>query len=467
MVDRGNLFLGNLPSGLRAYLAALLKAAKARYERLVIPAVGQFAVPEVAIAAGWQPHQIITSDVSMFSACVAAAIAGKPVSIFGPISGSGELAELDLDDPAVALFAMKLANVSARAKTFHAKCVVRDLRERAVDHVEEIRNGLSKIRGKLEGISYAPADLFDVIEQERDRDDTLLFVNPPAYKGGYEKQFDVYGALEWKNPPFRLFDPKTGYDEIHAALEGRECLGVRAATKLRESDKAAVICADATKPSKNGIEYLLSNRPAECQELAGRRVLSKPSPMGPIDAPILPEEHEITATSRVEFINTTTAHAFYYRDLWAHRLGSTDAERHMLLLIDGYVTGVVGLHYADIRRNRKTHDGKLWLFETYGFNANSIRYPRLNRLLMMLITTAEFGKLAVKGDVNPAAGLATTCLCEHPELKTNRGILKLVSRTRQKKLLYVAEWKQETLREAVLRWLNKHAHIASTRSVKA
>lgn len=141
-------------------------------------------------------------------------------------------------------------------------------------------------------------------------------------------------------------------------------------------------------------------------------------------------------------------------------MGAATSEQHLAMLVDGYVCGIVGMHLSDLFRGREKIDGHLYVEETYGFNVASYRYPRLNRLLMMLITTRQFLS-PLAANIYEPYGLATTCLTQYPDLKINRGILKLVSREKLKngmfKLRYATPAKDKTYQEVVQEWLQKHS----------
>lgn len=466
MLDMTSLFLGVTTPRHRPYLLRLFQYLKDRYTRLVIPACGKFAGAELAVAAGWPTNRIECSDVSLFSTTLAAAITRQPTP---PITAVGDLANLDFSRPEVLLYAQKLAVLRHSAKQVYQQVFVRDLEARAADHIQHIRLGIEALSDRLAGVTYKPCDLFVHINEVANDPKTVIYINPPGYKGGYEKMFDTKGALTWQSPPYTLFVPKTGHQLIREMMRGQPALSIRCMyDEFHDADEPGeVILADGSQVKKvaNRFESLLSNRPKECFAAFPKTVILRPrTAIEPIDAPIITDDHELTPDSTVAFVKIHKSNAMYYRDLWAHRLGGTDSETHWLMILDGYAAGIVGIHLFNAETARPTLDGKIWIEETYGFNAPSRRYPRLNRLLMMFITSRVFMRTVFCPSHLPLRepfGLLTTCLTQHPELKINRGIMKLVSRERLEdqglfKLRYKAEWHNESFTEVLRRWLSTH-----------
>lgn len=466
MYDPGNLFLGTTPAHERSYLFKVLKHARDHYERLVIPCCGKFGGAETAVAAGWKPKQIACSDVSLFSTVVAYHIIGRPLEDL-EIRLAGDLACLDASDPATVLYCLKLATTRRWAgDKYHKRLMVRELEHGIARHIESIRGHLDNLRAKLEGITYQPRDLFEELPEAMEDAGAVVWAAPPAYLKGYEKMFDAGDAVTWNAPAYRVFDPKTGYAEVRAMMSGKPGLGLRFVyAELEPGEEPECVCAEATggATGRSGAEYILANRPDEVVAWAGRvAFVPKRTDVEPIGAPILDDSHVLTPQSSIEFRRVGVKQAMYYRDLFAHRLGTTSAPEHFLLLLDGRVAGVVGFGSGFSRTFQQRQDGNSYMTEMYGFTAPSRRYPRLNRLLMMLITTEEMHELWRPQEtvLQRYAGISTTCLCEHPELKINRGILKLVSRERQRnelwKLSYTATWRKETFGEALRKWLDTH-----------
>jgi len=118
----------------------------------------------------------------------------------------------------------------------------------------------------------------------------------------------------------------------------------------------------------------------------------------------------------------------YYRDLFAHKLGNTKAEHYYLMLIDGKIYSVCGFHTTKLFSMQSTR-----IFENFGFSVPLKNNPHSNRLLMMMITSKDFGEVIKKttsgvNRIYNLKGLRTTCLSKYRTIKTHRGILNRESR---------------------------------------
>ena len=114
---------------------------------------------------------------------------------------------------------------------------------------------------------------------------------------------------------------------------------------IEEDETPLVIFA--SEHSLERTDYLLTNKPhlvAEAFAASARAF----SPMGirPSPFPIFGEEDDVLPTSQLRFVPCEAQVALYYRDLWAHRLASTGADAHYLVLLDGKVFSVLGMSYS-------------------------------------------------------------------------------------------------------------------------
>jgi len=222
--------------------------------------------------------------------------------------------------------------------------------------------------------------------------------------------------------------------------------------KLDEAEKE-----DAVFAVYKGIDrydYLLSNRMEEVKGLMGTlAAYPVDTPMSRANA-VLPSDHAISVDSTVEFRAVGEDMADYYRDLFVHRLGTTRASWNLVLLIDGFVAGIVGFGLIRRPANVDYH----WPEEVYGMTQTYERY-NLNKLLMMLITSGEFNK-ELRGFGIDVHGIKTTCLSQYPELKINRGILKLISRKHKQGmyiLRYEAALRDDNYPEVIAKWLKRES----------
>ena len=178
----------------------------------------------------------------------------------------------------------------------------------------------------------------------------------------------------------------------------------------------------------------------------------------PCGLPTFKNTDNIGYGSEIKIVETTERHGLYYRDLFAHKLGSTKAQNYFLVLVDNKVFGVFG---TDMRSVRVLKDN--YYFEMFGFTAHCVRYPRSHRLLMMLITSREFRpilKLCQKANrFYKLEGMKTVCLSKYRSTKLNNGICRVEGREKMKnglyKIHYIAEFRQDTFKDCVKRFLDE------------
>lgn len=462
-----DIFLGMTPGPARAYLLKAFKDLKAAgYQTVHFPGVGRFACVEPAIEAGFHPRQIYASDISLFSSLLGYHCSGLPqpevIERLGVRFGDRFRAfdrYLDTDEAIGAvLLAMKIGQL--RANSHYERPVYEELLRNPDEYVSQLARKAAQLKARMDGLHYAPRDLMEHIRTAGEDPQAIVYSDPPLASGGYEKMWGVIGTdLFWDAPAVQNFDPKTMLEEHDATL-----LDARALTMVyRPGGKygglpGALGAKTAFANTAGGrADFVASNRP---QELPLIVVPPKPSEIGPVAAPVMPRDHEITVDSKVTIQKTTAAHAFYYRDLFAHKLGTTNAEGLYLMLIDGYVFGVFGMMYSHMTRGQSPH-----VFEVFGFNVPSDRYPRLNRLLMSILVSNDCRKFFAresKATLLEPEEFRTTCIASGPEVKANRGLLEIRERWQRPDgryhIVYVTKFKSWTFREAIKAWLGKMKH---------
>src|SRR5690606_11932212 len=87
------------------------------YDKIVLPAVGEFNLAAIAIEAGFEPDQIYASDISAYSSALGYLFAGKPIDDLGLTLSDEIQAEVDAqtDDfgkVAIILYNMRLIKLS-------------------------------------------------------------------------------------------------------------------------------------------------------------------------------------------------------------------------------------------------------------------------------------------------------------------------------------------------------------------
>jgi hypothetical protein len=475
-----SLFLGTTPAPARGVLQKIFEKGRATYPRVVVPCAGRFSGPLMAIRAGYKPAQIEASDISLFSSLIGFLVQGKDPRELGATISVPEIPALETlsvttADPATyvatVLMAQKLGSQPAR--NAFQKMVVDDLHRRWEAHVAEIRDGLVKLVTLLKGIRYEVADVFAVVEAASEDDQAILYVDPPGFARGYEKMFGGGGHLTYTPPAIAQFDPRSGFPKLRAILDTAPALTLmlRANTALGEDRQGAVWAM----PAGARLKYLWTNRPDEVREmLGGVKLTMKPSKWPAPGYPVWGSPTDtLTADSRIDFVKVSREVGLYYRDMFAHTLGSTDSEIFFLMLIDKKVFSVVGFHArnAFLGVSYPGSEGKVFLWESFGFSTRHRTLRHLNRILMMCISCEEFRDLIggmYQFPFGKPDGIRTACITKFCESKGNRGILKLISREKRPDgrfhLVYQASWRPGGFQDQLKLWLTKYGSQAKAKA---
>ena len=460
--SRLQVFQGMATKPTRDYMGGVFSKLKDEGYRLIVPCVGRFTLPQVARAVGWASEAIETSDISLYSSVIGYHAARRDIADLG-IRYSEDLACLQghIDDghaAGAAMFAMKLGQLR-RSETYYSRTFRDELMRDRDGYVHQFQERADEMRAALGPVAFQTADLFDELERCRDAEDALVYINPPGYGGGYTRMFDFGETVTWDAPDVAEFHPKDGVPKITAwALEAKCLVFWYRIREVTDEERPYVVFGHEQNPGV--VDYVLCNRPEIVRREAKPR---KVTDTQPDKAPIIPYEHDITRESVIACKAVPKQVALYYRDLCAHKLGVTRAERYFVLMIDGYIFGVTGIFVSDLNRRRMI-EGAYPVQETFGFTV-PCQYQRMVRLLMMCLTTEQFlGQ--IKDTMNGAAYadpimFHTTCLSDVPEPKTNRGILKIVNRERlpngKWKTKHIGPFRPEGYQEALGKWLEKHA----------
>lgn len=447
-MQENTIFMGIPKSALRGAICELVK--RKTYATYVIPCSGRFAVADTFISCGVPPEKIVTSDITLFSSLVGYYICGHDLGALDVTINDVPMLET-IEGIAEVLYTIKLAKIPQN--TYYNEQIYNDMILRKHDHIEKIISGLQHLKTKCAGISYSIQDLRDSIK-EHDDNDTLIFVHPPIEsKNDYVKMVAA-ADINWINPPIKQFDPQTEFVTLCANLLHNNADTVM---YLHENDKpdlplAQWHCFFAAQDSKFKLEYLYANK-QNTMHTAANRAQFKAFRAPPY--PILSDTDEITPNSIVQVVPVDKMVAMYYRDLFVHRLGSTNAERHFLFLIDNKVFSVRGLMYHV--QNRGVGDR---FREVFGVVRSNKHYRHIGRLAMRLITSKEFRDMILRpGEVFEKRYITSTMISMHPVAREAKGILEIYDSTQSADgmyhLQYEAEFKDRSFQEFLLDWLNE------------
>lgn len=417
-MDPGAMFLGCLNGVEQKFLIELIKTARVSgYTRFVEPCAGTFAMANLAVQSGFKPEQIETSDVNMMTSVMGYAITDQSLAPL-EIHAHG-FSDEELLDPAVALYAQIYLRTSKNAGNEYFHNILRDLQSRREVHIESIRRQIQSTKKLLGGMSYRPLDMWDHLREVMNDPRAIIVANPPTYFAGYEKFYDTQGKMTWKEPPYGMFDPKNGHEQLYEMMMDAPALFLCYQEKRPgEAVGHTIFARSGTRSDLNS--YITTNREEEATALAKGKKIKRPTEgkLEPLKCSILPLDYEITEDSSVEIVQIAGANAQYYRMLWTHNFVGSQATYNRAVLIDGYVAAVFGI-------SKMAADS---IFVWYVMKAPHKTY-RLGRLCYMLAQNRNFVD-SLLGDIDreKVAKMRTAMLTKYAENKEVRGIMKLVSR---------------------------------------
>ncbi|MET9321978.1 hypothetical protein ABZX75_17555 [Streptomyces sp. NPDC003038] len=472
----GVLFAGNSSAPDRAFYRQVFnKLPRDQYTRYVEVGVGSFAAALVAANAGIPPSSMETSDVTLYTGIVGTCVSGGDLESLG-MTLDGEPVELPdgtiVDQAAHLLYVHWLARMQAKPEVDYWTNLVTDMVEREDEHKKRLAGSLQQIADRLPGVKFTPKCMWDHIAEAEDDPHAIIIAAPPTYKAGFEKFFDTGGRVAWNEPPYSIFDPDVDMKRLADHMRDKAALLMflqeeRSGIAAHETPVFAHPLGDVARA------FVISNRPEEIFKLTGgpKVALGMSRSTGPTSLPIVPPEHQVTDQSRVEVLPAKGTEVDYYRDLWMHRLAAAPGSYNMLVVVDGYVAGVIGYGAETMTRPYPgTNKYTTHLLMRFAFGAPHYEL-RLTRLATMLALRRDTAKLVFTGasEILLAAsnGLVTVEYTRHPEAKGLRGLMTLESRAKHPdgyKLSYRADWAMDDIPTTVSTFLAKEKAWRASRS---
>lgn len=466
------LFKGVPRQFTRGYTADVIR--RTNPVTVFIPCVGAYALATSAVEAGVAPENIDCCDISLYSSVIGAMLSGNDDFRVEAIGRWEWLNEYMVDakgfpDPigkvAAVSLGIRLLQYESKKASLYQKERIRELMDGRDMYIQQIRATAERMDAKLGGLLYSAEDMWALMARAKAAhergDNVIMLCNPPRYSGGYDKMYaGVDDAFSWDEPKVDQFD-----EEDYGALMRYLADGPRTllyyATPVSSSDNPAdefgppwvsVFAARPKSGKTAAINWIITNKPDDKQKLQRSDV------EGNIKGKYkLFREGAITPESELRVVVETKEMASYYRDLFVHNLGLVNAERYKVLLLDGKLMAVVGVHLQNLRASGVLNNiAKL----TFAFSADHPDYPKLHKLTLMSVVSSWFWEDEIS-DIEPMPkAVQTTMLSPHPEVKTARGIFKLKDRTYdaaqgQNKLAYYAELVHRTPKETIEEWMRR------------
>jgi hypothetical protein len=434
----------------RTYSAGVLeKLLKAGYNRYEEPAVGGFAMPLVAVGAGWSPQAMTTSDVHLYSSVLGELCAGRGMDALD-VRLDGQLIATPGSPPArqaaEVIWGQYLARIAPKTGTYYWSQLLSSISNASRDYVEALETQLTLLAERLAGLEYQHESLWDHLDRVADDPKAVIISNPPTYPGAYETFFDTDGAVTWDAPDYEVFDAPVDIPRMVEMMEGRAALLI-VQQQQAPGRSAHPAPTYARQLSAGQLVFMNSNRPDEVKSLtAGIRVTNRRMPAhAPRRWPSLPDDYVITddAVIATQPVDSATAEA--YRGQWMHRISSAPGGMNVLLTIDGYAAGIIGYSTSTIVGGYAVKWAKYMILRfAFGSPHKTLRITRLATMVALMKETAwKVASPKSSLAVGSAIGLVTVEMTRHPEAKGLRQLMTLADRQSHPdgyKLVYIAEW---------------------------
>lgn len=449
MIQTDPIFLGVVPSGARNYVARELSKIK---KPLFNPCAGRFSIVAASIADGIDPRSIVATDIGLFSSMIGyladpdKQIDELEIRILDDALPPAD-AKTSIDFAAHVMMILKLNQI--KQTNLRGLYLREELLGNWARYCEGVSKELEALVAAIKGIHYEMRDIWDVIAAVGDQD-VAFFASVPHYANGYERMFAAPN-LKWAEPAIPQFDPEKFPEML---------------TKLGEAKCAAMLCrrgewTETVPPPWKRVFGRPESREKALWIMANRSMQThaeNKTSVGDIRKFAIYDDHEIAPESKITVINCGMPTILYYRDLFVHRLGATNADTGFLVLVDGQVMTAFGLFMSDFRQFRTEY-----LVEMFGITRSSKRYKRLGKLFMLLLTSAEMKQRIcnlLHLWLHEPKGIRTTSITMGHEGKTDRSALKLVHREKlpdgRFRLIYQSDFTDKTFSQVIEDWLKKH-----------
>lgn len=458
MQTLGTIFLGVSKAVQKKFYLSVLRSLKPQYPRVSIPCVGTFALVDVALQAGFKPEEIECSDVSMFSSVLGYVFSGKPLSELSfrvPQEYEEEYAGRKSDGERAAFLLWLMRGLQIRQEVFYENVVFEYLMQDKEEIIADLEKKIAERAKRYAGIQYKMRDLREVVSAPAPG--TVFLVHAPAYSKGYAKQFKFEEVFEWAFDAPEFDFAKEFPKQYEASRNKAEEMWIWSSYDHTNGvPKSDVFFCEEVGKAK--YEYFCVTRPQDLDKhpLKNGVAYRRHKPVKAMQIPIVPKSYSITKDTKITCLNISGEEALYYRDLWAHKMGTTKAERYYLMCLDGMAFGVTGVMLGKVHRLAEED-----VLEVFGFDQPIDAHPMAHKLFMMLLVSMEFKRILDNSSkvnrIHELKGFKTACITKYRKLKSSTGLLKLTRREKlpsgMYKLMYHTPFYKRSFQETLTEWL--------------
>jgi len=416
---------------------------------------------DVAIQAGFEKEKIFTSDIGLFSSLIGYYLSGKEVESLNYDLVSEEhrteYRGLDSIEKKIAflMWVMKCAQI--RKDVYYEQLFLRHLIHSRAKIIDELSKKLVNMKSRMSGINYEIKDIRQIVGSGQN-DRTVVIIHPPAYANGYKKMFDLTGVVRWDNN-IEQFDFKKEFMTIYNMSKERPETYIWSCYESAEGIPTEEVFF-AEERSKNKYEFFCVTKPERLKDSAIKYSIhqKKMTHCKPLPIPIVEKDFRITKETKIQVVCVKEEVALYYRDLWAHKMGTTKAEQYYLFLLDGKAFGVTGFQLSKALR-LVSED----VFEVFGFDQPLDHHPNSHKLFMMLLTCNDMRRILInstsRNRIFDIKGFRTVCITKYRSLKSSAGLLNIMNREKMPngnyKILYHTLFYKRTFEETLAEWCDK------------
>lgn len=453
-MNLSSIFVGGVPADQRKYLRAVLEYFREKgYKKVHVPCTGQFTIVKCAIEAGYARENIYSSDVCLFSNVLGYLYSGQPLSELDFTIVDADLyehyskAETDIDRAAWIFMAMKMAQL--RKDVYYERTYFLEIRRRMEHYHSKMVTMLKQYVDRYAGIHYEIKDVRDYFDKNFVQtlgDDTLVIMNPPAYSKGYTKMFiiDEYIKFQWPVEEFDFGKEWMNCYQWSANNTSLPYLWYTSQKVVKNLPEEHVIYAHEN--GKDNFSYFLVPNYDIVKDfkegLYKVKFKNLSTSAQATQYKMYPKDRLLTLEDRITIRQISKETALYYRDLFAHRLGTTVAEVYFGVFVNDMLLSASGFNTSFLRRLQEKY-----IFENFCFSISHDVYENLNRLSMMCLVSGEFKKFLYKDTLRGSSYVQlltfrTVCLTKYRKSKLNVNLLTLLSSERQENGTYKLVYEQ-------------------------
>ena len=269
------LFLSTWDTPERGYLSALLpKLRAAGYKHYHEPAVGGFAMPLVALDAGYDPRSMTTSDVHLFTGILGTLLSGGDFEDLEvryddrPIDFSE--CSTDVDKAALLLYTQYLARIQTKPEGEYWKGLCEDLERNSDYHKASFRDQLARMAGRIGGLAYRSESVWEHMDRIADDPHAVIVSNPPTYKCLGVDERILTADLRWvragdivEGQSLTAFDeyaPEGGRRRLRTATVTHSETVMKDCVRVHLADGSSVVCTTDHPWLVDAYEYTASKR---------------------------------------------------------------------------------------------------------------------------------------------------------------------------------------------------------------